>query len=365
MLAPLLAVITAGCATAPPPAAKSGAVPARTAPPPRVIVLLNEKDAGGAAAAEAESAAINYLVANSIPVVDRAVVQANQDKIRELLALAGDDQGAAAIGMQFGADVIIRGEAEARQTAAGIRGSKLNSYQGKLDLRAIDADDGQILAAASAAVPAIAMDAVNGSAQALQAAAARALPDLLPKLLAAWDAKLAHKDPHQSLAGMSLSAALRPAAAEESALELPKPPRNRKTPVAAVWRLTAQTGALPEWMEPLTETLYAVFSQSGWFRLVTREDMEKIMTEHNIQLSDICDTTERAIELGKILSAQKMLIGAVSKLGGTYQVVVKLVDVETGEIESVGQADAKGAMDVLFQLVRQASADLLEHAGKP
>lgn len=357
--------MAAGCATAPPlPAAKPAAEPLRTTPPPRVIVLLNEKDAGGAAAAEAESAAVNYLVAHNIPVVDRAVVQSNQEKIQALLALAGDDQGAAAIGMQFGADVILRGEAEARQTAAGIRGSKLNSYQGKLDLRAIDADDGQILAAAAAAVPAIAMDAVNGSAQALQSAAARALPELLPKLLAAWDTKAENKVRHPGRTGMSLSAALRPADADSAAVELPKPPRGRKTPVAAIWRLTAQTGAQPEWMEPLTETLYAVLSQSGWFRLVTREDMEKIMAEHNIQLSDICDTTERAIELGKILSAQKMLIGTVSKLGGTYQAVVKLVDVETGEIESVGQADAKGTMDVLFQLVRQASADLLEHAGQ-
>ncbi len=69
-------------------------------------------DAGGAAAAEAESATVNYLVAHSIPVVDRAVVQANQAKIQELLSLAGDDQGAAAIGMQLAANVILRGEAK-------------------------------------------------------------------------------------------------------------------------------------------------------------------------------------------------------------------------------------------------------------
>ena len=364
--AAMLACFAAGCATAPPAPGPEPAQPAEEtcATPPRVIVLLTEKDAGGAPAAEVESAAVRYLMARNIPVVDRTVVQQNKEKIQSLLTLAGDDQGAAAIGMQFGADVVIRGEAEARLTAAGIRGSKLNSYQGVLALRAIYADDGQILATASAAAPVIAMDAVSGSARALQAAADQALPKLFPELIKGWRGKTAGAGKGQDGSGMSLSAVFRNAEADPAELDFPKPPRGHQPPVSAIWRLSPQVGVQAEWMEPLTETLYAVFAQSGWYRLVTREDMEKIMTEHNIQLSDICDTTERAIELGKIMSAQKMLIGGVSKLGGTYQVVLKLVDVETGEIESVGRSESKGTMDVLFSLVRLAGRDLLMQSAK-
>jgi hypothetical protein len=62
------------------------------------------------------------------------------------------------------------------------------------------------------------------------------------------------------------------------------------------------------------------------------------------------------------LNAQKMVIGSASRLGATYQVVLKLVDVETGEVDRVGQASGGGNLDVLIRLIRQAAADMLRPA---
>jgi len=81
-------------------------------------------------------------------------------------------------------------------------------------------------------------------------------------------------------------------------------------------------------------------------------------------MSDLCDSSTRAAEFGKILNAEKMLIGTASKLGATYQVVLKLVNVETGEIERAGQAEASGNVNVLMHLVKAAAADLLNRQQK-
>jgi hypothetical protein len=114
-------------------------------------------------------------------------------------------------------------------------------------------------------------------------------------------------------------------------------------------------------MGPVTEGLYALLLKSQWFRLVTREDMAKVMAEHNVQMSEVCDSATRAVQFGKFLNASKILIGSASRLGTTYQIVLKLVDVESGEIDCVGQAQAAGRVDTLLHLVRSAGVDLLKN----
>ncbi|MFN2350831.1 MAG: CsgG/HfaB family protein, partial [Kiritimatiellia bacterium] len=210
------------------------------------------------------------------------------------------------------------------------------------------------MAGATATGTAIALDDVSGAARTLQSTGEQAIKQLLPAMLNGWRAVAERPG-----GALSLSAVLRADDAEDTII-LPQPPPEHHPEVAALWRLTPQTGVQEEWMDPLTETLHTVILRSGWFRLVTRDDMAKIMAEHNIQLSDICDTTERAVEFGRIMSARKMLIGTVAKLGNTYQIVLRLVDVETGEIEKAGRAEARGTMDVLFRLTQLAAADMLQ-----
>jgi curli biogenesis system outer membrane secretion channel CsgG len=113
-------------------------------------------------------------------------------------------------------------------------------------------------------------------------------------------------------------------------------------------------------MALITDKLHAMMVKSGWFRLVARDDMEKLLAEHNVQMSDVCDSTAQAVEYGKILSANQIIIGTVGRLGQTYQVVLKQVNVESGEIEHVGQAEGRGGAEILLRLVKLAAADLLK-----
>ena len=292
-------------------------------------------------------------------MIDPAVVRANVQKIQAMMSASGDDHGAAALGAQLGADIVIRGAADVRALAQKIADSRLQSYQAQVNLQAAATDNGAVLASSDASAAALALDAAGGGAKAVQSATAKALDSLLASLLPAWSAEVkAGRLRAVSEDAVSMARAL--SAPDASAQELPAPPAAGYTaPVAAIWRLTPQGGVPADWMAPVTEKLYASILKSGWYRLVTRDDMSKLLAEHNIQMSDVCDSAEKAVEFGRILSAQKLLIGTVGRLGSTLQVVLKQVDVESGEIERVGQAEGRGGADALLGLTARAAADLL------
>ena len=190
-------LLLAGCATPPPPApapARERTAPApvvqkKTVAPtflPRVMVIVDEKSLGTIATAEVEAMAIKKLTALNVPVVDQDMVRANVARSQQMLAAAGDNRGAAALGTQFGADIVVIGEAVAKPSARRISDTNLRSYQAVATLRAVRTDNSATLAAASEDVTQVGLEDVSGSAKVLRAAGEKALDALLPELLAKW-----------------------------------------------------------------------------------------------------------------------------------------------------------------------------------
>jgi hypothetical protein len=93
--------------------------------------------------------------------------------------------------------------------------------------------------------------------------------------------------------------------------------------------------------------------------------MGKILKEAQIQLSDACDNAQCAVEYGKLLTAEKMVIGSIGRLGNTYAMTIKLVSVETGESESIVEERLTGRPDDLFRLPEACAAELLRRIGGP
>ena len=342
----------AGCLTAPAPAPPPEPPPI---PPPQVMVLLDEQTTNGQAAVMSEALAVPLLLDRRVTVVDAGTVQANRDRLRTLLIQNGDEQGALMVGLQLGADVVISGTVETKRLAGQLAGSNLKSYVATVTLRAVCTVDARLLATATDAATAIALEDATGTAKTLRLALAAALDKLVPALLQSWAVLPATVRLRRHGAADEMAAA-QTAAGEEP---IAPPPTGYEPPVTAIWQMSPQIGVSSNWMPVLTETLYACAQKSGWFRLVTRDDMAKLLAEHKLQLSEVCDSSTRAAEFGRILNAQKMMIGSASRLGATYQVVLKLVDVESGEVDRVGQASGGGNLDVLIRLIRQAAADML------
>ncbi|MEK6647102.1 MAG: CsgG/HfaB family protein [Candidatus Firestonebacteria bacterium] len=76
------------------------------------------------------------------------------------------------------------------------------------------------------------------------------------------------------------------------------------------------------------------------FIVVERTRMENILKEQTFQRTG-CTTTECAIEVGKILNVEQMLVGSVSKLNDTYYINVRVVDVATGEVKLSKEVSCK------------------------
>ncbi len=153
---------------------------------PRMMIIVDEKSLGTIATAEVEAAAVKKLAALGVPVVDQDMVKANLARSQQMLQAAGDNRGAAALGSQFGADIVIVGEAVAKPSARRIGDTNLRSYQAVVTLRAVRTDNAATLAAASEDSTQVGLEDVSGSAKVLRAAADAALDPLLAATFAKW-----------------------------------------------------------------------------------------------------------------------------------------------------------------------------------
>ena len=188
-------LLAAGCGTPPPepelppswttpPAPAAPAVPA--ARQPRVMLMVDEQSMGSIATAEIEAMAAAMLLDRNVRVVDQEMVRTNIQKGQQLLKIAGDNRGAAALGMQFGADLVIVGQVVVKPSARRIAESNLRTYQAVATLRAVRTDNSAMIASSSEDASIIGLDDVSGSSKALKAAGRKSLDVLIPRMLGTW-----------------------------------------------------------------------------------------------------------------------------------------------------------------------------------
>lgn len=79
----------------------------------------------------------------------------------------------------------------------------------------------------------------------------------------------------------------------------------------------------------VSDFLREAIVNTGSFRLVERSSMEQILSEQKFQLSG-CTSDECAIQMGKLLNVQAVVVGSVSKFGERFYISVRMVDVEKG-----------------------------------
>lgn len=208
----LLAVVITGCVSPTPPAPPVQWEQTWQAPAPveskintavnypRVMIIVDEKSLGTIATAEVETLAIRKCQAMGISVVDADMNRSTIARGQQLFKMAGDNRAAAALGLEFGAEVVIIGEAVAKPAASRIAESNLRTYQAVVTLRAVRTDNAQTLAAASKDAAIVALEDVGGSAKSLRAAAELTLSELIPEMGQKWTAPqttAADPFPHQ------------------------------------------------------------------------------------------------------------------------------------------------------------------------
>ncbi len=176
----VLRVLALGLAAA--LSARAAAVPRL----PRVMLLIDERNLGSVPTAEVEALTGERMLGAGLPMVDQDMVRSALKRDRELMKLAGEARGAAVIGLQYGADVLVSGEAVAKPSARRIAQSNLRTYEATVTLRAVRTDNGATLATLTRTASVIGLDDTSGGSRALQQAAGEALDAFVPRLLDAW-----------------------------------------------------------------------------------------------------------------------------------------------------------------------------------
>ena len=98
----------------------------------------------------------------------------------------------------------------------------------------------------------------------------------------------------------------------------------------------------------LSDRLNNELYKLGTYRLVERNQINEILIEQGFQQSG-CTSDECVVEVGKLLGAQKMVAGSISKVGDVYSVSARIVDMQSGEIDKFANLDHEGKIGDLLK----------------
>ena len=115
--------------------------------------------------------------------------------------------------------------------------------------------------------------------------------------------------------------------------------------------------------EIIGERMRSALVGAGRFRVMERSEMDKILKEQAFQRSGSCDQSECAVEIGKLLSVDRMVVGSVGKIGEMYSLQARLLDVQTGEIVFTATRDYSGRIEgMLTEAIPDLARKLAEGA---
>lgn len=97
----------------------------------------------------------------------------------------------------------------------------------------------------------------------------------------------------------------------------------------------------------LVDRFRSELANLGAFRLVERTRMDEVLREQGLQQSG-CTSTECAVETGRILGVGKIVAGSLARIGNTWTVSAREIDVETGAIGRTAVVDLSESVDALL-----------------
>lgn len=130
---------------------------------------------------------------------------------------------------------------------------------------------------------------------------------------------------------------------------------NAQKRTVGVLELNSTGGISKTETSALTNRFRAMLVQTESFVVLERDKMNEILKEQDFISSDNCNTAECAVQIGQLLGVEKMIGGDIGKVGNTYTIDMRLVDVKTGAIEKSVSNDFKGEVDGLLALMNEVA----------
>ena len=104
--------------------------------------------------------------------------------------------------------------------------------------------------------------------------------------------------------------------------------------------------------EAVTDLLRTELFNTGHFKVIERQTIQKIIEEQKFQMMGFTDASQ-AVEIGRILNVQKIMIGTVTLLGNTHLINTRMVDVQTGLVILAESIESQGGEDQLPRAITE------------
>lgn len=137
------------------------------------------------------------------------------------------------------------------------------------------------------------------------------------------------------------------------------PEADRKDVISVLYFQNTTKNRQFDWLSKgIADMLISDISKSYQIEVVERENLEKILKEQKLSVSGLTDES-RAIELGKLLNANKMVSGSYIVHGATVRFDTKITDIETGRI--LKSIKTSGSISDVFSMEKSLAENILTH----
>jgi len=137
------------------------------------------------------------------------------------------------------------------------------------------------------------------------------------------------------------------------------PPADQRISIAAYPIKPA--GAPAELATAMTALLSSQLTPSPKLKVIEEAMLKTVLERQGLNASDACDDSSCQVEIGKLVKAQKLITGDLSKFGSKYILSLKLIDIQTGAMEFATEDKCSCPEDQLDLLVSTAAAEVRNH----
>jgi len=116
-----------------------------------------------------------------------------------------------------------------------------------------------------------------------------------------------------------------------------------------------------QWLsEALPDMLTTDLTASKKVRVVSRQDLKKVITEQKLSLSGLIQESQQ-LELGQLLGATHLIIGSYSVMGNQVRIDTKVVSTRSGEVAF--SVETTGLKSNVFSLEKMLALKILRRLG--
>jgi hypothetical protein len=125
------------------------------------------------------------------------------------------------------------------------------------------------------------------------------------------------------------------------------------------------TGVEPDLVPTLTEILTVEIDAIGKYKVIAGRDVQSMLGFEKQKDIMGCTDASCLAEIGGALGVERIVAGHIGKVGSTYVINIKLINIRQADTENRVYETVRGEVDALIDAVRNSARKLLAGAGNP